>query len=315
MEMTQVNKLIALAVARVKRPGYHADGEGLLLQVSRTGTKSWIFRYTLNAKRHEMGLGSCRIVDLATARELARACRRRLQEGADPLADRRAVQAARTAASARRMTFDQCAAAYIQAHRSEWRNPKHIAQWESTIAAYASPVIGTLPVADVDTDLVVKVLGPIWNVKTETATRLRGRIENILDWATVSKFRHGENPARWRGHLDNLLANPNNVALVRNHPALPWREIGAFMVELRRCEGVAAQAARFAILTAARSGEVRGARWDEIDLVEKLWIVPAARIKAGKEHRVPLSTVSMALLAGLPRRCDLLFPGRKDQAL
>lgn len=233
----------------------------MVLQVSRTGTKSWIFRYTLDGKRHEMALGSCTVVELARARELARACRQLIFEGTDPLAAPRSAVAARAADNARRMTFDDCAAAYIEAHRGGWRNAKHAAQWLSTLSTYASPVIGALPVAEVDTDLVVRLLASIWSTKNETATRLRGRIESILGWATVSKFRQGENPARWRGHLDNLLANPSTVAPVKNHPALPWRETAAFMEALRDREGVSARALEFAILTAARSGEVRGASW------------------------------------------------------
>jgi hypothetical protein len=252
--MVHINRLSALAVGKIKRPGYYFDGAGLVLQVSATGTKSWVFRYTLAGRRREMGLGSTRVVDLARARGLAAACRELLHEGIDPLEARRERHATRVAEQARRMTFDQCAAAYIQAHRGTWRNPKHAAQWESTLRTYASPVIGALAVADIDTDLVVTVLSPIWNSKTETATRLRGRIESILDWATVSKFRQGENPARWRGHLDNLLANPNKIAPVKNHPALPWRELPRFIEKLVKLDGAAARAVQFAILTAGRSG-------------------------------------------------------------
>ncbi|MFC5460726.1 tyrosine-type recombinase/integrase [Massilia niabensis] len=180
------------------------------------------------------------------------------------------------------------------------------------LATYASPVIGALPVADVDTDLVVKVLSPIWGARTETATRVRGRIESILDWATVSKFRQGDNPARWRGHLENLLANPNKIAPVKNHPALPWREVPAFMTLLAQCQGTAARAAEFTILTAARSGEVRGASWKEVDMKAKVWTIPAGRMKARKEHRVPLSTAAMTLLATIPHRDGLIFPGRSE---
>jgi integrase len=185
---------------------------------------------------------------------------------------------------------------------------------EEHLATYASPLIGELPVADVDTDLIVKVLSPIWGTKTETATRLRGRTEFILDWATVSKFRQGDNPARWRGHLENLLANPNKIAPVQNHPALPWREIPAFIAALAKREGVAARATEFAILTAVRSAEVRGAAWEEVDLDAKLWTIPASRMKAGKEHRVPLSTSAIALLAAITCRDGLVFPGRSNAA-
>jgi integrase len=263
-----------------------------------------------------MGLGGLRTVDLAKARVLARECRSLLLEGKDPIEARKAVRLADALQRARSMSFDQCAAAYIDAHRSGWKNAKHADQWKSTLATYASPIIGALPVADVDTDLVVKVLSPIWATKTETATRVRGRIESILDWATVSQFRQGDNPARWRGHLENLLTNPNRIAPVRNHPGLPWREMPAFMVRLAQCRGVAARATEFAILTAARSGEVRGATWDEVNIEAKLWTVPAERMKAGKEHRVPLSTAAMALLVAIPHRDGLIFPGRyKDAAL
>lgn len=229
-----------------------------------------------------------------------------------PLDVRRSIKQAEALERAKAMTFDQCAEAYIAAHRAGWKNAKHADQWETTLATYASPIFGSLPVADIDTGLVVKALSAIWESKTETATRLRGRIEKILDWATVSKYRQGENPARWRGHLENLLANPNKIAKVEHHPALPWREIGAFMVELRKQVGTAARALEFTILTAARSGEVRGAIWAEIDLDAGLWVVPADRIKMGKEHRVPLSASAIALLNELPREGDLVFPGAKE---
>ncbi len=269
-----------------------------------------------DGRSHEMGLGSCITVDLAGARAKARACRQMLLDGVDPLGQRRDARRAHALDEAKRITFDECAAAYIDAHRGSWKNAKHVAQWENTIATYASPLIGALPVAAVDTDLVVKVLRPIWRNKTETAVRLRGRIEAILGWATVSKFRQGDNPARWRGHLDNLLANPNKIAPVKNHPALPWRDVRCFMEELRACEGVAARAIELTILTACRSGEVRGARWSEIDLGAKVWTIPAERMKAGKEHRVPLSTAAMRLLRSLERAGDVVFPGRgKDLPL
>lgn len=183
---------------------------------------------------------------------------------------------------------------------------------KNTLATYASPLLGALPVAEIDTALVVKVLGPIWETRTETATRVRGRIEKVLDWATVSKYRQGENPARWRGHLDKLLANPSKVVKVAHHPALPWRDMGAFMAALRAQEGVAARALEFVILAAARSGEVRGATWEEIDLGAHLWIVPAERMKAKKEHRVPLSRSALALLKKLPREGNLVFPGARE---
>lgn len=308
-----INKLSAILVSRLDKPGYYGDGGGLWLQVSPTKSKSWIFRYTIAGKQREMGLGSLNTVDMAAARVKARACRQMLLDGIDPLASRREARSARALTEAKRITFDQCAAAYIDAHRGSWKNAKHVAQWESTLATYASPLIGALPVAAVETDLIVKVLRPIWRDKTETAVRLRGRIECILDWATVSKFRQGDNPARWRGHLENLLANPNKIAPVKNHPALPWREIGSFMPLLRARDGVAARAVEFAILTACRSGEVRGARWSEVDLDAKVWTIPAERMKAGREHRVPLSTASMALLSAIERQGEVIFPGRDKE--
>jgi integrase len=307
-----LNKLSALAVSRTSKPGYYGDGGGLWLQVAKSGSKSWIFRFKVAGRQREMGLGGLITVDLAKARVLARECRTLLLDGQDPIEARKAVRLADALERARAMTFDQCAAAYIDAHRSSWKNAKHADQWKNTLTTYASPIIGALPVADVDTDLIVKVLNPIWGTRTETATRVRGRIESILDWATVSKFRQGDNPARWRGHIENLLANPNKIAPVRNHPALPWREVPAFMALLAQCKGVAARAAEFTILTAARSGEVRGASWEEVDLDARLWTVPAGRMKVGKEHRVPLSAAALALLSAIPRREGMIFPGRSD---
>jgi integrase len=311
----RIEKLTALAVARLKEPGYYGDGAGLYLQVSKSGTKSWIFRFTFGGKQREMGLGALHTVTLANARESARQHRLTIRDGKDPLEARIADRLDAALERARAMSFDDCAAAYIGAHRGGWKNAKHAAQWESTLATYARPVIGALPVADVDTALVVKVLEPIWQSKTETATRLRGRIESILDWATVSKFRVGENPARWRGHLDNLLADPGKMARVVHHAALPWHEIGAFMADLRQRQGVAARAVEFGILTAARSGEVRGARWSEIDLDSALWTVPATRMKGGREHRVPLSNTALAVLRAMPRVDDIVFPGQKHASM
>jgi integrase len=313
-----VEKLSALAVSRAKEPGYYGDGSGLYLQVSKTGTKNWIFlQYTITKRRREMGLGPLHTVTLAQARELAKACRLSLLAGRDPLEERNAakLEVELELERAKTVTFDHCAEQYIAAHRGSWKNAKHAAQWESTIATYASPIIGSLPVAAVDTALVVQVLQPIWLEKTETATRLRSRIENILNWATVNHFRKGENPARWRGHLDKLLAKPEKVARVEHHPALPWQEIGAFMAELRKRKGASARAVEFGILTAARSGEIRSARWDEIDLDTAIWTVPAERMKAGREHRVPLSTAALVLLKAMPDVGDYVFPDQRQGAM
>lgn len=306
-----VDKLSALAVSRAKEPGYYGDGAGLYLQVSKSLTKSWIFRFTRGGKQREMGLGALHTITLAQAREKAKDCRSKLLDGIDPLEARNAAKLGDALDRAKAMTFDHCAAAYIAAHRGSWKSAKHALQWEATLATYARPVIGDLPVAAVDTALVVKVLQPIWSEKTETATRLRGRIESILDWATVSKFRVGENPARWRGHLDNLLADPGKMNRVVHHAALPWQKIGPFMAELKKREGIAARAVELAILTAARSGEVRGAVWGEFDLDEAMWIIPAERMKAGREHRVPLSTSALSLLRSAPRIDEIVFPGAR----
>lgn len=306
-----IHRLTSLAVNKATKAGYHPDGAGLWLQVSPSGAKSWIFRFTLAGRHREMGLGPVHAVSLATARAKARECRALLLEGQDPIEARRAVKQAEDLERAQAMTFDQCAAAYIAAHRSGWKNPKHISQWQNTLATYASPVIGKLPVASVDTGTVIKVLAPIWQEKTETATRLRGRIESILGWATVSGYRQGDNPARWRGHLDNLLADPARSKRTTHHAAMPWQEIGPFMVALRGQAGIAARALEFAILTACRSGEVRQATWSEIDPDAALWVIPAERMKAKREHRVPLSDAAMALLRSLPRHDGLLFPGAR----
>jgi integrase len=310
-----VEKLSALAVSRAKEPGYYLDGAGLYLQVSKGLTKSWIFRFTFAKKQREMGLGPLHTITLAQAREKARECRSILLDGKDPLEARIAGKLDAALERAKAVTFDHCAAAYIEAHRSSWRNLKHASQWENTLATYASPVIGAMPVAAVDTALVVKVLQPIWKDKTETAVRLRGRIESILDWATVSHFRTGDNPARWRGHLDNLLSDPSRAGRIVHHAALPWQKLGAFMVNLRQREGIAARAVEFGILTAARSGEVRGTCWSEIDLDAAIWTVPAERMKGNREHRVPLSKEALTLLRALPRTGDIVFPGRKHASM
>jgi integrase len=248
---------------------------------------------------------------LAKARTLAAVAREALQAGRNPLLERRAAGGKYLVSAQSAATFDWCAAQFISAHRSSWRNPKHAMQWENTIATYASPTIGSLPVDKVDTALVVGILQPIWGSKTETATRLRGRIETILDWAAVQKFRQGENPARWRGHLDHLFANPNKIAPVKNHPALPWQEISRFLKALELQKGVAARATEFLILTACRSGEVRGAQWSEISFTQKLWVIPAERMKGGREHRVPLTQTAEVFLQTIPRSGRLIFPGQK----
>ncbi|MGI4778014.1 MAG: tyrosine-type recombinase/integrase [Janthinobacterium lividum] len=308
-------ELGALQVSRLVKPGVHFVGgvAGLQLRINEEGARSWVLRAMVAGKRRDMGLGGFPDVTLAEAKQRARDARALIYAGADPIQARKEARSAVAAATAKAKTFDQCAAAYIKAKSGEWVNAKHHTQWETTLETYASPIIGALLVADVDVSNVLQVLEPIWTTKTETASRLRGRLESILDWATVRGYRTGENPARWRGHLDQLLARPKKIAKVKHHEALPVDALAAFLVDLRRVDGASARALEFAVLTAGRSGEIRGARWPEIDLDARVWTVPAERMKAKKEHRVPLSTQAVALLQGLTRSetTDLIFPGRK----
>lgn len=308
-----IQKLSALQVDRTKKPGYYADGGGLYLQVTASGAKSWLFRFMLMSKAREMGLGSLRSLSLADARTAAADCRKQLMAGVDPIEARKTARAAANVAASRAFTFEQCANAYIDSHRAGWKNAKHADQWKNTLATYAFPVFGQLPVAAVDTSLVMKALNPIWTTKTETASRVRGRIESVIDWATTIGYRQGENPARWRGHLQNLLAKPSKIKKVEHHAALPYAEIGAFIAELRTQEGFAAKALEFCILTAARTNEVIGAQWPEFDLKAGTWIIPAGRMKAEREHRVPLPDRAIEILRNLnkQRLGAYVFPGLK----
>jgi integrase len=308
-----IGKLTALAITQAKRRGYYGDGGGLFLQVSAGGAKSWVFRFKESGRLREMGLGPTHTVSLAEARQKALECRKARLDGLDPIEARRGKRIQTKLDAAKAMTFAACAERYIASHKAGWRNPKHAAQWPATLGTYVYPVFGSLSVQAVDVGLVMKAIEPIWVQKPETAGRVRGRIESVLDWATARGYRQGENPARWRGHLENLLPKKAKVRRVEHHAALPYVEIDAFMAELRRQEGVAARALEFAILTAARTGEVIGAKWDEIDLGECLWTVPAERMKAGKEHRVPLSDAALAILEGMRKICqgDHIFPGSK----
>jgi len=291
-----ISKLSAMAVANAKASGLYGDGGGLYLQVSANGSKSWIFRFKLGGRTRYMGLGSLRTISLAKARETASKCRELRLQGIDPIAQRQGTRAAARHDAAKTMTFDDCRDAYIAAHRAGWRNAKHRSQWVNTLDTYVSPVFGKLAVQAIDVALVTQVLEPIWSTKPETAGRLRGRIERVLDWAKARGFRAGENPARWRGYLDQLLPARSKVRNVRHHVALPFGELPSFMIALRERAGVAARALEFAILTAARTGEVIGATWGEIDLATRTWTVPANRMKGHREHRVPLSDRAIALL-------------------
>ena len=291
-----IGKLTPAKVKNENKPGLYGDGGGLWLNVGPTGGKSWLFRYMLDGKAHAMGLGPLHTIGLADARERAAAARKLRRDGVDPLGKREAERQARRLAAASAITFKVCAGKYITAHRAGWRNAKHAAQWESTLTTYVYPVIGTLPVATIDTGHVTRILEPIWATKTETAGRVRGRIESVLDYAKLHGWRTGENPARWKGHLDQALPARAKVSRVEHHAALPWGEIGTFMVELDKQDGVAGLVLRFAILTAARTGEAIGARWSEIDMQAAVWAVPEGRMKAGIEHRVPLSDAALAVL-------------------
>lgn len=307
-------RLKPLDVARASRPGLYGDGGGLYLQVTGVGGRSWLYRYTLNGRARAMGLGGLDTVSLREARLLAAECRKLCHAGTDPIEARRAGRADAKLAAANTMTFSQCVDRYLEAHKAGWRNEKHARQWKATLDTYVGPVFGDLPVAAVDTSLVMKVLDPIWSLKPETASRVRGRIEAVLDWATARGYRFGENPARWRGHLAALLPPKGKVRPVRHHPAMPYAQVPGFMAELREQEGVAPLALRFAILTAARTNEVIGARWEEIDLEAAVWTIPAQRIKAGKEHRVPLSEATLEVVERMQavRSSDFLFPGGRE---
>tara|TARA_R110000782_G_scaffold22894_2_gene60275 strand:+ start:149 stop:1384 length:1236 start_codon:yes stop_codon:yes gene_type:complete len=312
-------ELTPVAVKRLTDSGLHFVGgvAGLGLQVLSTGGRTWILRATIGGRRRDMGLGGYPDVSLAEARDAARRARVLIREGEDPIEKARAAKNALKANAAKAMTFKAAADAFISSQEAGWKNAKHRAQWDSSLERYAYPTIGKLSVADIDTPLVLKVIDPIWTTRTETASRVRGRIEQVLDWAATRNLRQGPNPARWRGHLDKVLPKRSKVARPEHHRALPYAQVPDFMISLKSIEGMGAQALRFAILTAARSGEVRGAKWAEIDLGSRTWIVPAERMKAGREHRVALSKAALALLNALPRigGSDLVFPAPRGGIL
>jgi integrase len=287
----KVTKLDARKVA-----GMHPDGDGLYLSVTAAGVASWSFRYMLQGRAREMGLGPLRDVSLAQARALAHDARHQKRQGIDPLAVRDGRRTTAALAAARAMSFEACARAYITAHAPGWTNAKHAAQWPSSLETFVYPFFGKLPIASIDTTLVMKALEPLWAKKPTTASRVRGRIESVLDWATARGYRQGENPARWKGHLENLLPHAAKLRVVKHHAALAYGELPAFMAALRTHDDVGARALAFVVLTAARSGEALKARWSEIDLPGRLWIVPAERMKKRREHRVPLSPAALAIL-------------------
>jgi len=311
-------ELSARAVAAIKSEGRHAVGgaPGLHLRVS-AGHRGWVLRIMVGEQRRDVGLGPFPEVGLAEAREKAREMHKQVRQGIDPLTPKRTQRSALLARHAAEKDFDWCTAEFIKSKSDEWKNPKHRQQWENTLKAYASPHLGHLLVQDIDLQHILLCLEPIWKTKNETASRLRGRIESVLDWATVRKYRTGENPARWKGHLDKVLAAPMKIQKVQHHRAVPIDGMWSFMIDLRQRAGVAARALEFTILTAARSGEVRGATWGELDLEAKIWTLPGERMKAGREHRIPLGKAAMGLLKELPKGNpgELVFPGTKDKAL
>jgi integrase len=305
----KIHMLSTTKINALRERGFYADGGGLYLQVAPGGSKSWVFRFKESGKARDMGLGPLHTIPLSIAREKATDCRRLRLDGVDPIEKRRAERAALQSAQAKVMTFDECAEAYLADNQASWRNPKHRQQWKNTLATYASPIIGALPVQTIDTGHVTKILRPIWQEKPETASRVRGRIETVLAWATVHGHRTGDNPARWKGHLEEAFPAKGKVRKVKHHAALPYADMGAFMADLKDREGAAALALQFTILTAARTSETLKAEWSELDLAEKVWTVPAERMKAEREHRVPLSPAALAILQGLPKRGKYLFAG------
>jgi integrase len=306
----KVKRLTAQAVLRENKPGLYHDGAGLYLRVGRGGAKSWAFRYMRGGVAREMGLGGLTKVSLANARSKADAQRKLLSDGADPLVEKAARQKEERFVAAGTRTFEQCAESYIEAQSTGWRSAKHAAQWTSTLRTYVYPVFGDLPVRQIDRVLVIEVIDPIWLKKPETARRIRGRIEAIMDFAIARGWRgEGDNPAR-RGPLVRGLSKQTNK--VKHHAALPYTEIGSFMVHLRKEKGTAAAALEFLILTAGRTGEVISARWREIDSAKRVWHVPAERMKSKREHRVPLSVPALNVLERLPNSDEgLIFPGLK----
>jgi len=313
-------RITALFVKHCKRPGKYPAGGNLYLRVRKSTrnietdavTKSWLFRYSRFGKDTWLGLGPYPDVTLSDARDIATNERRKKWQGIDPLTDKLARRTAARTAHENMLTFAECAELYIESQAPGWSNSKHVEQWRSTLNNLAGPIIGRLPVDQIDTALIMRCVEPLWTTKTETASRLRGRIESVLDWSAVRGYRKGDNPARWRGHLDKLLPRPSQVVRVKHHAALPYTDVGAFIRELRLDKGVAARALEFTILTAARTNEVIQAQWSEFDLARNTWVVPAGRMKSKREHRVPLSAAAVSALEAVRGRDrTYVFPGHK----
>jgi integrase len=309
-----LNRLSAFKVDKAKQPGMYADGGGLYLRVAEGGSKQWIFRYVVNGRLRDMGIGPCHTLTLVEARERATEARKLRLNGIDPISHKRAQQGAAVAAAAKAMTFRQCAQGFIRDNEAKWTNAKHRQAWESTLVKYVYPTLGELPVGLIDTPLVLKVLKPLWERIPETASRVRGRIESVLGWATVHHYRSGDNPARWQNHLEQALPARSELVKVEHHPALPYMQMPDFMKKLRQDSGVMARCLEFIALTAARLGEATNVLWPEIDLKARTWTVPADRMKAGKEHKVPLSDAAITTLKDMLaiRQSDYVFPGYKQ---
>jgi integrase len=317
-------ELSAVEVRNLEHPGGKGNAlfsvggvNGLYLQLTPKGGRSWVLRVLVGAKRRDIGLGSFPTVTLSQARDKVREARDKIERGIDPVEERKAAKAALIAAQGRGLTFDKATAQYLAAKLDAFKNPKHRQQWQNTLAQHASPILGKMLVQDIAVQDVLRVLQPLWTDRTETASRLRGRIESVLSWATVAGHRTGDNPARWAGNLKELLPAASKVAKEGNQPALTLEDAPRWFAALRGREGMGARALEFLALTAARSGEVRGAEWSEIDLDAALWVIPAARMKMGREHRVPLTAEAVALLKALPRfeGNPLVFPAARGGML
>ena len=308
-------ELTPLAVSKIKTTGWHAVGQvaGLGLKVSPSGSRAWVLRTMVAGKRREFGLGGFPTVTLGSARERARSTLDAVFAGVDPIAAKREAKSALIAKKAKSVTFKKLAAQYIDQHESGWKNTKHAAQWTSTLGSYAVPVCGDMVVAEITTPIILSILEPIWAIKTETASRLRGRLEAILDYAIAKGLREGPNPARWKGHLSQTLPAKRRISPVVHHKAIAVKDMPAFFTSLNQMEGTAARALSFLTLTAARSGEVRGMCWDEVDLSARVWTIPAERMKAKREHRVPLSAAALAILKTMKQESKgkIVFEGSK----
>jgi len=292
----QLHKLSPLKVRKETKAGRYSDGGGLYLQVSPTQTKSWLFRYMLNGKARQMGLGSVNTIAMDEAREKAQECRKLLIDGIDPIEKNRSQKQQAEIDQARAISFEECAKLYIVAHRDSWKNAKHAYQWSSSLENYVYPHVKNLPITAFDTALVMKCLEPIWRAKTETATRVRGRIEKVIDWAKARHYYKGENPARWRGHLQNLLPSPSKIHKVTHLPALPYKKVPDFMAQLVGKKTTAAYALQFTVLAGVRTSETLLAEWSEVDLQKRLWTISSERTKNGEKHTVPLSTPMVSIL-------------------